>query len=149
MKNENLRVFISYLRRDSAFADRVVAGLEAAGIDVLIDRRDLPYGEKWQSELADVIFESDSVMWLVSQYSIASHWCNWEIDEVHRQNKRLVPVRVGDVMPEDIPRQLGQIHILPAEGIFDEATDMKSLVETLQTDRGWLKEHTRLSDRAR
>ena len=37
-----LKVFISYSRRDRAFAEKLLAALEARGLDVLIDRRDLP-----------------------------------------------------------------------------------------------------------
>lgn len=143
-----LTVFISYSRHDVARADALVTALEARDIQVLIDRRDLPYGEAWQGELADFIAGADTVIWLVSPASVASKWCNWELDEVQKQHKRLVPVRVGDVAPEDLPRQLGQIHILPAEGVFELAPHLDVLVQTLETDRGWLKEHTRLLDRA-
>lgn len=144
----SLTVFLSYSRRDVAVADALVSSLEARNIKVLIDRRDLPYGEAWQTELADFIAASDTVIWLVSPYSVASKWCNWELDEVQKQHKRLVPVRVGDVAPEELPRQLGQIHILPVEGVFDLSNHLDVLVTTLETDRGWLKEHTRLLDRA-
>ena len=61
-----LKLFISYSRRDLALADRLVTELEARGFAVLIDRRDLPYGEEWQKELADFIRMSDAVIWMVS-----------------------------------------------------------------------------------
>ncbi|MDH5541129.1 MAG: toll/interleukin-1 receptor domain-containing protein, partial [Rhizobacter sp.] len=143
-----LSVFVSYSRRDTAITDALVAALEARGIDVFIDRRDLPYGEKWQGELADSIAAADTVVWLVSPNSVASKWCNWELDEVQKQHKRLVPVRVGPVVAEDLPRQLGAIHILPVEGEFALDQHLGTLVEVLETDRAWLKEHTRLLDRA-
>ncbi len=82
-----LKVFISYSRRDLGLADRLVSGLEKQGVEVLIDRRDLPYGEEWQKELADFIRMSDTVVWLVSPDSIASKWVNWELGEVGRLSK--------------------------------------------------------------
>jgi hypothetical protein len=91
-----LRVFISYSRRDHATADAVVEALGGRGFAVTIDRRDLPFGEKWQAELADFIRRSDTVVWRVSEPSIQSKWVNWELDEVSKLNKRLVPVMVGD-----------------------------------------------------
>jgi TIR domain len=71
-----LRAFISYSRRDAVISEGLVASLEAAGIQVIIDRRDLPYGEEWQKELADFIRASDTVVWLISPDSIASKWCH-------------------------------------------------------------------------
>jgi len=146
---KKLTVFISYSHHDMAVADVIVEALERDGFEVLIDRRDLPYGEKWQGELTHFIEQSDTVIWLISSASVTSKWCNWELDSVQKQSKRLVPVRVGDVKLEDLPRQLGEIHILPGQGVFDPATHIESLITTLETDRGWLREHTRLLDRSR
>jgi sugar lactone lactonase YvrE len=146
--NEKLKVFISYSRRDSEVTDLIVAALEEHGFEVMIDRRDLPFGEKWQQELAEFIRTSDTVIWLVSPHSVESKWCNWELDEVIRRSKRLVPVLIGDTPRDQFPRQLGEIHILPVSGLFDLGRDLDALIATLRTDRAWLKEHTRLSDQA-
>ncbi len=86
---ERLKIFISYSRRKSAGADALVDALEARGFDVIIDRRDLPIGEKWQAELSEFIRLSDTVIWLVSELSVRSAWVNWELDEVAKRNKRL------------------------------------------------------------
>ena len=64
-----------------ATADALVVALEANGFAVTIDRRDLPYGEEWQVELADFIRSSDTVVWLVSPESLASKWCHWELGD--------------------------------------------------------------------
>jgi WD40 repeat protein len=125
-----------------------VDALAARGFGVTIDRRDLEFGEKWQAELAEFIRMSDTVIWLLSEASIQSKWVNWELDEVAKRNKRLVPVMVGETSRDRLPRQLGEIHILPAEGLFDLARDLDTLVRLLETDRAWLKEASRLADRA-
>ena len=109
----------------------------------------MPYGEQWQSELSDFIRTSDTVVWLVSADSIASQWCNWELGEVVRLNKRLVPVKIRDVAPETLPQTLGKIHLLPAEGVFSIDAHLATLVGVLNTDRAWIKESTRLADRSR
>ncbi|MEI9898798.1 MAG: toll/interleukin-1 receptor domain-containing protein [Hyphomicrobium sp.] len=142
-----LKIFISYSRRDS-IADVLVDALIARHFEVTIDRRHLEFGEKWQVELADFIRLSDTVIWLLSEGSIRSEWVNWELDEVARRNKRLVPVMVGGTPRDKLPRQLGEIHILPADGTFDLARDLDQLVRVLETDRAWLKEASRLADRA-
>ena len=145
---EKLKVFISYSQRDAAAADALVDVLTVRGFEVAIDRRDLPFGEKWQFELSEFIRLSDTVIWLVSEASIQSRWVNWELDEVSRRNKRLVPLMVAETAHDALPRQIGEIHILPAVGIFDLVRDLDTLVQVLETDRVWLKQASRLQDRA-
>jgi hypothetical protein len=55
---------------------------------------------------------------------------------------------VGDGSRETLPRQLGEIHILPAEGVFALERDLDALIRVLETDRAWLKQASRLQDRA-
>jgi hypothetical protein len=140
---DRLKLFISYSRRDMAAADALVTALEGEGFEITIDRRDLPYGEEWQKELADFIRGSDTVVWLVSPDSVTSKWCNWELGEVGRLNKRLVPVKIRDVAPEELPESLGRVYLLPVDGVYDPAVHLSSLVQTVNTDRGWMKEATR------
>ena len=149
MASDRLKLFISYSRRDIVAADALVAALEGEDFEITIDRRDLPYGEEWQKELADFIQGSDTVVWLVSPDSVKSKWCKWELGMVGRSNKRLVPVRIRDVAPEDLPESLGRVHLLPVDGVYDPASHFSSLVTALNTDRGWMKEANRLADRAR
>ncbi|MGE0503143.1 MAG: TIR domain-containing protein [Rhizobiaceae bacterium] len=144
-----LKVFISYSRVDMAAADRMVADLERNGFAVTIDRRDLPYGEEWQKELAAFIAASDTVVWLVSPASVKSKWVNWELGEVGRLSKRLLPVKVADTDPATLPEALGRIHLLPAEGVYESSLHEADLVRALNTDRAWLKKATSLSDDAR
>ncbi len=147
--SDALKIFVSYSRRDIAVADTMVEDLTARGFEVKIDLNDLPFGEKWQHELSEMIADADTVIWLISAHSISSHWCNWELDEVARNNKRLVPVQIGEILRDQLPRQLGEIHILPQAGIYDPKRHLDNLVVTLEADRVWLKTHARLADRAR
>src|SRR5262245_24311691 len=147
-ERECIRVFISYSRQDARTADALVSALTDRGFEVAIDRRNLPFGEKWQAELAELIRLADTVVWLVSAPSIRSRWVSWELDEVARRHKRLVPGMIGDTPREELPRQIGEIHILPATGIFDLGRDVDVLVQVLETDREWLMEGRRLQDRA-
>jgi len=146
---DKLKLFISYSRRNMGAADALVTALEGNGFEVTIDRRDLPYGEEWQKELADFIRGSDTIVWLVSPESIKSKWCNWELGELTRLNKRLVPVKVGAVTQEELPESLGKIQLLPVEGVYAAQQHFAALVTTLNTDRAWIKDSTRLADRAR
>ena len=144
-----LKVFISYARHDMVFADVLVSDLEANGFEVMIDRRDLPFGEQWQKVLKDFIIAADAVVWLVSSQSINSHWCNWELGEVEQLRKRLVPIRIAPVANTDLPKTIGKVHILPVEGTYTRELHLALLVTAISTDHTWLQEHTRLGNIAR
>ena len=126
-------------------ADAMVATLEDDGFAVTIDRRDLPYGEEWQAELSDFMRRCDSVVWLVSPASVASQWCLWELGEVQRLGKRLVPVRIVDVGYDALPASLGKINVLPGAEVFETSRHRQFLVDTLNTDRTWVKEAGRIA----
>jgi hypothetical protein len=145
---EALRVFISYSRADVAAAEAIADALARNGFDVKIDVRDLPYGEEWQAELAGFIAGSDTVLWLVSPDSVRSRWVNWELGEVVRLSKRLVPVRVREVQADALPESLGRINLLPNRGVYHAATHEQALVATLNANRGWLRKGTSLAEAA-
>jgi len=45
-----------------------------------------------------------------------------------------VPVMIGDTPRDKLPRQLGEIHILPLEGLFNLGHDLGALIRVLETD---------------
>ena len=142
---EKLTVFISYSRSDQQFADRLVAALEGRGVKCLIDRRDLEYGEKWQAVLRDFIRQADTVVYIVSPRSVGSQWCRWEAAEVAKLSKRLVPLVLEHVPPEELPPEIGTVHLMPFGPDTDFDAQVAALEAVLMTDREWVQEHTRLS----
>lgn len=144
-----LKLFLSYSRQDVAAADALVAALEQNGFEVFIDRRDIPGGEEWLAELGRAIALCDTVVWLVSASSVTSKACLWELGELQRQSKRLMPIALEPAASVELPEAIGKVHLLPAEGTFSIVKHLPQLIEALNTDRGWLKTHTRLLEAAR
>ena len=107
-----LCVFISYSRRDALFADWLVTALERREIDVLIDRRDLPTLEDWERELFGFIQRADTIVFIVSQNSIRSSVCAWEVEQDRAQAKRLAPVVLEDVDSAIVPDSISRINYL-------------------------------------
>jgi hypothetical protein len=147
-EQQKFKVFVSYSRRDAEAADRIVAALESLDFAVTIDKRDLPYGEKWQTELAGFIKAADAVLFLVSPRSVGSYWCRWEIAQVSAQSKRLIPVVLEAVALEDLPPEVQEVHLLPWTPDAAGAPGIDELARILLTDRVWVQDHTRLADLA-
>ena len=150
---EKLKVFISYSRKDLAFALRLVEALEARALDVLIDTRDLPLAVEFQKELLGFIRQADTVVYVVSPDSIGSQWVAWEIEQVELLSKRLAPVVARDVQADTVPDGIRKINYVfftgsNAEGARFEA-QADALASALKTDLEWIKAHTRWGKRAR
>lgn len=145
--SEKLKIFISYSRSDMTSADALVAALESEGFTVTIDRRDLPYGEKWQGVLYEYIRDCDTVVFLVSERSIQSQWVRWELQQVTDLRKRLIPIMFELCLPESLPPAIASIEVMPKQGVFSIELHLSTLAQALNTNRAWVMEATKLQSR--
>jgi hypothetical protein len=66
------KVFISYSRKDMAFADRLEAVLKGRGFEPLIDRTEIYAFEEWWKRIEALITRADSDCLLAAFYFSAS-----------------------------------------------------------------------------
>ena len=143
------KVFVSYSRKDSAFAQMLVAALAERGFDAFLDKTDIAPGEPWKERLAGLIAIADTVVFAVSPDSVASTICAWELEESARLGKRVIPVVARRIADADAPPALGRLNwVFLAEG-DDKDAALATLNTALQTDLPWVREHTRLGELAR
>jgi WD40 repeat protein len=150
---DQLKVFISYSRDDLEFADQLVAALKLCGFVPTLDRHSISGGEAWKQRLGALMLEADTVVFVLSPASVRSEICAWEVEEADRLGKRILPVLSGPLGDTSAPDRLGGInHIffysearLPGSGF---GSGLAALVSALNTDLGWIREHTRLLERA-
>ncbi len=150
---QRLKVFISYSRADLDFADQLDACLELTGFDSTLDRQGIHAGEEWKTRLGNLIRDADTVVFVLSPTSAASEVCAWEVEEAHRFGKRIIPICCKPLENAKAPEQLSQLNYIffypeqkaPGSGF---GTGLTKLVEALSTDLDWLREHTRLLQRA-
>ncbi len=150
---EKLRVFISYSREDLGFADQLVVTLELAGFVPTIDRVGISGAEAWQDKLGTLIRESDTVVFVLSPASAQSRVCGWEVDEAVAMGKRIIPVLARPLGEVAVPTALAALNYIffyaePSRPSSGWASGMRELDKALRTDLGWLREHTRLLQRA-
>src|SRR5271170_4231924 len=82
------RIFISYSRKDMAFADRLEAALKARGFEPLIDRTEIYAFEDWWKRLQALITRADTIVFALSPDSVASREALKEVEYAASLNKR-------------------------------------------------------------
>jgi hypothetical protein len=66
------KIFISYSRKDMAFADRLEGALKDRGFDVLIDRQEIYAFEDWWKRIEALIGRADTVVFVLSPDAVKS-----------------------------------------------------------------------------
>jgi WD40 repeat protein len=141
-------VFISYSRRDLAFARLLHQGLLDNGFDAWIDWQDIAPSTEWLAEVYSAIESADTFVFIISQTSVASETCSLEIAHAIDNNKRLIPVVIDEVTPERVTPELAALNWLFFHAGDEFSETYQQLVDAIQTDHAWVKEHTRLQVRA-
>jgi len=95
-------VFISYSHEDAASARQIASILQGVGMKVWIDDGELLLGDSLIDKIATGIHDADFLIALVSQSSIQSNWCKYEIGlaiygRLTNGKIKVLPVRVGNV----------------------------------------------------
>jgi WD40 repeat protein len=142
-------VFISYSRKDMAFADQLETALTARGFEPLIDRAEIYAFEDWWKRIEALIGKADTVVFVLSPDAVASDVALKEVTHAASLNKRFAPIAYRRVEDRAIPEALQRLNFIffddPAR--FDESADR--LAEALQTDIGWVRQHTEFGEAAR
>ena len=94
------RVFISYSRKNEAFAERLARDLGDAGLDVWLDLRQIQGGENWRDEIFRGLERSEFLIALLSPSAVQSKWVQREILTAREQGKRIYPIMVENAREE-------------------------------------------------
>jgi len=147
--NKNGTAFISYSRRDKVFVQKLEAALEGAGVNTWVDWQGIPLSADWMAEIKAAIESSDAFIFVISPDSLSSKVCGDELELGLNYNKKLVPILHRE--PEKDQNMHTKVAAtnwvyLREEDNFDET--IPRLVETINTDLEWVRQHTRLLRRA-
>jgi len=143
------KIFISYSRKDMVFADRLVSALEARGFEPLIDREGIYAFEPWWERIQKLIGQSDTVVFVLSPDAVASNVALREVEYAASLNKRFAPIVCRRVEDGAVPEALRRLNFI----FFDDPEQFEAhgdrLAEALQTDVGWIRQHTEYGEAAR
>lgn len=130
-----MRVFLSFVSRDSDAAERIIHHLKVAGFDVASGHTEISPGTHWPSEVLRAIRSNDAVVVLLSAASLASASASFEISAaVASQEKIIIPVVLEKGL--ELPFFLRDIHHVDLSNPRDWQEGMDSLVRALKHPKG-------------
>jgi hypothetical protein len=143
------KVFISYSRKDMAFADRLEAALKARGFSPAIDRSEIYAFEEWWKRIETLITQADTVVFVLSPDSVTSAVALKEVSFAASLNKRFAPIVCRRVDNSATPEALAKLNFIyfDYEARFEESADR--LAQALDTDIDWIRQHTEIGQEAR
>jgi WD40 repeat protein len=141
--------FISYSRRDLAFARRLYDALRARNRDAWVDLEGIEPSEAWLEKLHSAIAAAQAFVFVITPDSVSSRYCEDEIRQAAESKKKLIPLLRQPVDASTIPEALARLQWISF--LDDERFDanVDDLVRALDTDLDWTHRHTRLLVRSR
>jgi WD40 repeat protein len=134
-------VFVSYSRSDSELVNLLVDRLRERGKHVWVDVEGIRDAEVFPAALRRAVEGSDGFVFVISPDSVASPFCEQEVDHAVELNKRVVPLAYRFVPDERIPEGIRVRNWIPVgDGDFDAGVER--LVQALDTDLDWDRKHT-------
>lgn len=126
--------FVCYSRCDRAFVDLLLKALEEIGIDVWRDLEDIPGGVPWRQELLVALQAAHNFVYVLSPDSIASIYCNMEVDHALAMNKRIIPVVPGRIDGSEVRPSIQELNWI----FFDNFEQgLSNLIKALEAPLGF------------
>jgi hypothetical protein len=143
------KVFISYSRKDMAFADRLEAALWLRGFELLIDRTEIYAFEEWWKRIEALIARADTVVFVLSPDAVASDVALREVSFAASLNKRFAPIVYRPVEVRDVPDALAKLNFVFFSNADQFEQNADKLAEALNTNIGWIRQHTEYGEAER
>jgi len=141
--------FVSYSRRDAEFVHTLVAELQARGKSVWIDTEGIGDGEVFPDAIRWAIESSEAFIFVITPESVASRYCESEVDYALSLNKRLVPLLREPVAEGSVPEPVAVRNWIPFTAEMAPAPATDRLVAALEADLEHLHAHTHWLVKAR
>ena len=114
------------------------------GKEAWVDIEGVRDAEVFPERLRSAIEEADGFLFVISPDSVASDYCEAEVEHALELNKRIVPLLLRRVPDERVPEGIRVRNWIPftaGDGEFEPGVGR--VVEALDTDLDWTKAHTR------
>ncbi len=144
------KIFISYSRKDKLFVRKLNDAIDAADIDAWVDWEGIPLSSDWMAEITAAIEGGDAFVFVISPDSLKSQICQNELELGIKSNKKIIPVlyREPEKRQKMHPKLASTNWVYMRSRKDDFKATIPQLVSAIQTDLGWVQQHTRLLERS-
>ena len=117
-------IFVSYSRKDSEIAEKIIDRLEEEGIECFNEPEVLYGSSDFMSPIRRVVTNSKVIVYLSSQNSNASSYVKGAVGYAFKRNKPVIPVLLDStVYPRILQAKLDNIETISMEEGFDQAME--------------------------
>ena len=141
-------IFVSYSRKDSIAARKLIEEFKSIKLDVWVDWEDIPPAVGWLEQVLEGIEGSDVFIFLMSPDSTASEVCKVEVEHAKKNHKRIIPILVRDVDPKTAIPTIRELNWIFLREQDDFKVGLEKLQVAITLDIAWVEEHRRLQVRA-
>lgn len=127
------KVVFSYSRKDSLKVRGLVDSLRSQGIDPFLDIEDIPPGVDWEKCLEQAISNAYAILFALSESSLASPICQWELQIAIDAEVAIIPVVFNQedlVIPDDL-KVLKKTNWVFLNNPSTQATEQQRLIDAL------------------
>lgn len=142
------KLFVSYSRKDSTAARKLIEAFRSIEQDVWVDWEAILPATDWLEQIFRGIEEADAFIFLLSSDSALSDVCRVEVSHAVKNNKRIIPIVLRDVAPKDTLESISKLNwtFMRESDSFEEG--LAKVKTAIDLDLDWLQEHRRLQLRA-
>ena len=149
---QHASMMISYSRKDKEFVQQLHKSLLKSGIpeeNIWIDWEDIPAAADWMDEITRAIGGADTFIFVISPASLDSKVCGDEVRVASENNKKFIPILHREPTKENtLPEGISRTNWVYMRQNDDYDAAFPLLLEAINTDLEWVREHTRLLERA-
>lgn len=141
-------VFISYSRKDKAFVRALCHALQLGGHQLWVDWDGIRSSLPWREEIARGIRQATRCVYILSPDAISSPYCNWEIDQVLEQQKKLIPIICYPVEDSTIRPEIAALQYISFCGEDDFISALNKLEGAINADLEYDRMFAKLIEQA-
>ncbi len=146
---DSVDVFISYSRADSDLARKLNDALQQQGKITWFDQESIASGSDFKEEIYRGIKASDNFLFIISPRSVNSPYCRGEVEYAASLHKRFITVLYQEVETSNLHPELGKVQWIDFNrNEKDFNANFKQLLRTLDTDRKYIRSHSKWLQRA-
>lgn len=134
-----MNFFVSYSRKDTAVLENLVAQIQTIYLnDRVWYDKGIEGGNDWWQRILKEIRQCSIFIYLISQDSIESEYCEKELRDALQQDKTILPVLISAITPKypgsiasDLASKLETIQFIDLSSGLDSSYTMNSLWKTI------------------